>query len=79
MSAVPVNLVPQLAPRRGRDVYKRQGVDVRDGRLRGVSTTAGRVEADAMVLCAGIWGPVVGRMAGVDLPLQPMALSLIHI
>jgi dimethylglycine oxidase len=49
------------------------GVDLRDGRLRGVSTTAGDIEADAMILCAGMWGPVVARMAGIDLPLQPMA------
>ncbi len=49
------------------------GLDVHAGRLRGVSTTAGGVGVDAMVLCAGMWGPVVARMAGVDLPLQPMA------
>ncbi len=49
------------------------GVDVQEGHLRGVSTTAGSFGADAMVLCAGIWGPVIARMAGVDLPLQPMA------
>ena len=36
------------------------GLDVHDGRLRGVSTTAGSVGADAMVLCAGV-GQVVAR------------------
>ncbi|MEZ5851104.1 MAG: FAD-dependent oxidoreductase [Hyphomicrobiaceae bacterium] len=40
------------------------------GRVTGVETEAGRVEAEIVVNCAGMWGREVGRMAGVPLPLQ---------
>jgi glycine cleavage system aminomethyltransferase T/glycine/D-amino acid oxidase-like deaminating enzyme len=41
--------------------------------VRAVVTDRGSFEADIVVCCAGIWGPTVGRLAGVDIPLQPMA------
>jgi 4-methylaminobutanoate oxidase (formaldehyde-forming) len=40
------------------------------GRVGGVATTAGRIAADVVINCAGMWGQQVGRMAGVHLPLQ---------
>ncbi len=49
------------------------GLDVSDGRIRAVETTNGRVEAETVLICAGIWGPVVGRMAGISIPVQPLA------
>ena len=36
----------------------------------GVTTDAGDIRADVVVLCPGMWGREVGQMAGVDLPLQ---------
>ena len=48
------------------------GIEVSDGRVRAVETTSGRVPADVVVSCAGIWGPRIGRMAGVSIPLVPM-------
>lgn len=47
------------------------GIDVADGRVTGVLTTSGRIPADLVVCCAGIWGPRIGRMAGVPVPLMP--------
>jgi dimethylglycine oxidase len=47
-------------------------IDVQAGRVRGVSTPHGEIRADAVLICAGIWGPRVARLAGVALPLQPM-------
>jgi glycine cleavage system aminomethyltransferase T/glycine/D-amino acid oxidase-like deaminating enzyme len=41
--------------------------------VRAVLTDRGRWEADIVVCCAGIWGPLVGALAGVTIPLQPMA------
>lgn len=41
-------------------------------RVRAVETTGGRIEADQVLICAGIWGPRVGRMAGVPIPLLPV-------
>lgn len=49
------------------------GFDVRDGRVRAVDTSRGRLDADIVLVCAGIWGPKVGRLAGVSIPVQPMA------
>ncbi len=48
------------------------GVEVVDGRVRAVETTRGRIATDAVLLCAGIWGPAIGRMAGVPIALNPM-------
>ncbi|ONK12415.1 FAD-dependent oxidoreductase [Streptomyces sp. MP131-18] len=44
-----------------------------DGRVRGVRTDRGDVPADAVVCAAGFWGPVVGAMAKVTVPLLPLA------
>jgi glycine cleavage system aminomethyltransferase T/glycine/D-amino acid oxidase-like deaminating enzyme len=47
-------------------------IEVASGRVRAVTTTAGRFEADIVVSCAGIWGPRIGRMVGISIPLVPM-------
>ncbi|MFE9098118.1 FAD-dependent oxidoreductase [Streptomyces sp. NPDC007264] len=46
------------------------------GRVTGVLTDHGELPADIVVCCAGIWGPKVARMAGMDLPLTPLAHQL---
>ena len=48
------------------------GIEVERGRVRGVLTTEGRIASDQALICAGIWGPSVGRMAGIQIPLSPM-------
>ncbi|AHY45911.1 FAD dependent oxidoreductase [Rubrobacter radiotolerans] len=48
------------------------GIEVRDGRVRAVETQKGRIETGTVVSCAGMWGPLVGRMVGMDVPLSPM-------
>ena len=53
-------------------------VEVLGGRVTAVITTKGRIRTDAIVLAAGIWGPVIGRMAGVPVPLQPMRHQFAH-
>jgi len=49
------------------------GVLQEDGRVTGVETTAGVIEADIVVSCAGFWGVEVGAMAGTAIPLLPLA------
>ncbi|MFE0853125.1 GcvT family protein [Streptomyces mutabilis] len=49
------------------------GIERRDGRVTAVVTDRGTFPADHVVSAAGFWGPVIGRMAGVDVPLQPLA------
>lgn len=49
------------------------GFDVADGRVRAVETTAGRIDCEHVLVCAGIWGPKIGRLAGISIPVQPLA------
>ena len=53
------------------------GFDVRDGRVRGVRTDRGEVECERVLLCAGIWGPTIGAMAGVAIPLVAVQHQLV--
>jgi heterotetrameric sarcosine oxidase gamma subunit len=46
------------------------GILSRDGRVCGVQTDAGDVEAEIVVNCAGQWAKQVGAMAGVNVPLH---------
>ncbi|MBP7690953.1 MAG: FAD-dependent oxidoreductase [Anaerolineales bacterium] len=47
------------------------GIDVHNGRAVAVQTSRGRIAADYIVCAAGLWGPVVARMAGLTLPMTP--------
>ncbi|MEU9734722.1 FAD-dependent oxidoreductase [Streptomyces sp. NPDC048002] len=49
------------------------GIEQEGGRVTAVVTDRGTFPADHVVSAAGFWGPVIGRMAGVDVPLQPLA------
>ena len=46
------------------------GVTTRDGRVTGVVTDRGAVEAEVVVNCAGQWAKAVGLLCGVDVPLH---------
>jgi 4-methylaminobutanoate oxidase (formaldehyde-forming) len=46
------------------------GITQKNGRVTGVTTTQGHIEAEFVVNCGGMWGREVGRMAGVKVPLQ---------
>jgi 4-methylaminobutanoate oxidase (formaldehyde-forming) len=46
------------------------GINKKNGRVTGVVTDKGEIEAEIVVNCAGIWGREVGKMAGVNVPLQ---------
>ncbi|GAA3313224.1 hypothetical protein GCM10020331_002840 [Ectobacillus funiculus] len=49
------------------------GIKVVDGQVKAVETNAGSFEADLIICCAGFWGPRIGEMVGVTIPLQPIA------
>jgi heterotetrameric sarcosine oxidase gamma subunit len=46
------------------------GITTAGGRVTGVKTDRGTVGAEIVVNCAGMWARQVGRLAGVDVPLQ---------
>ncbi|MFI9824175.1 FAD-dependent oxidoreductase [Streptomyces sp. NPDC052013] len=61
-----------------RFLARHEVLDVRqaDGQVTGVLTDQGEIPADIVVCCAGIWGPRIARMVGMNLPLTPLAHQL---
>lgn len=53
------------------------GIEVADGRITGVHTSAGTIATDAVICTAGAWSSQIGAMAGVDLPLVPMRRQIL--
>ncbi|ASO18915.1 glycine cleavage system aminomethyltransferase T/glycine/D-amino acid oxidase-like deaminating enzyme [Actinoalloteichus hoggarensis] len=49
------------------------GVDRAGGRVSAVRTEDERFRADVVVCCAGMWGPRVGALLDLRIPLTPMA------
>ncbi|MFE6686866.1 FAD-dependent oxidoreductase [Streptomyces sp. NPDC057743] len=49
------------------------GIERAAGAVTGVVTDHGVFPADHVVSAAGFWGPVIGSLAGVDVPLLPLA------
>ncbi len=47
------------------------GVDVEDGRVRGVRTNRGEYCADVVVNAAGAWAAPLAKMLGIDVPVKP--------
>ncbi|MFZ1679982.1 MAG: FAD-dependent oxidoreductase [Rhizobiaceae bacterium] len=45
---------------------------IENGRIRGVVTDRGTIEAEHVVVCAGLWGRLIAEMAGEDLPVMPI-------
>ncbi len=48
------------------------GIAVEHGRVQAVITPQGRIATEIVVSAAGIWGPLIGTMVGVPMPLTPM-------
>ncbi len=46
-----------------------QRIDSQDGRVRGVETPKGYIAADRVIVACGIWGALVGKNAGVPIPV----------
>ena len=53
------------------------GFDTTGGRIHAVETSTGRIECERVLLCAGLWGPTVGAMAGVPIPLVAVQHQLV--
>lgn len=49
------------------------GFEQHNGRIHTVRTSNGDFTVETVLCAAGIWGPKVGRMAGVSIPVQPVA------
>ena len=60
----------------GTEVY---GISVAGGRVRAVTTSAGEIETENIVICCGVWSPRIARMAGVRLALTPTVHQMISV
>jgi dimethylglycine oxidase len=49
------------------------GVEHSGGKVTGVTTDNGVLPADIVVSCGGFWGPDLGALVGMDVPLLPLA------
>ena len=48
------------------------GLNIENGRIKGVQTSRGYIETGVVVVCAGLWGRLIAEMAGEDLPIMPV-------
>jgi glycine cleavage system aminomethyltransferase T/glycine/D-amino acid oxidase-like deaminating enzyme len=55
------------------------GIDVADGRIAAVRTTAGTITTDTIAICCGVWSPRIARMAGATIPLMPVVHQMISV
>src|SRR5947209_9097891 len=55
------------------------GIDVENGRVRRVRTDQGDLEAEVVIITAGIWSPRLARMAGASIPLSPAVHQMISV
>lgn len=46
------------------------GINKKNGRVTGVVTDKGKIDAEIVVNSAGLWGRELGKLAGVNVPLQ---------
>ncbi len=46
------------------------GMGLRNGRIESVTTAAGAIKCEAVVIAAGLWSPQLGAMIGVRIPLH---------
>jgi sarcosine oxidase subunit beta len=53
------------------------GVQTARGRIQAVDTNQGVVETPVVVNACGAWAPQIGRMLGVDIPIQPIRRQIV--
>jgi len=53
------------------------GFEIVGGRITGVHTESGTIRTARVVITSGIWGPLLGDMAGVPVPLSPVEHPLL--
>lgn len=47
-------------------------IKVKNGRVHGIETTEGYVEAEYVIIACGVWSPLLAKMAGIHIPLVPI-------
>jgi 4-methylaminobutanoate oxidase (formaldehyde-forming) len=47
-----------------------KGINQKNGKVTGVLTDKGEIDAEIVVICTGLWSRELGKQAGVNIPLQ---------
>jgi glycine cleavage system aminomethyltransferase T/glycine/D-amino acid oxidase-like deaminating enzyme len=55
------------------------GVTVENGRVRGIQTNRGGIEAEYVIVACGLWSPRIARLAGATIPLIPAVHQMISV
>ena len=53
------------------------GFEIENGKIVAVKTDRGIIKTNKVVIASGIWGPLMGDMAGVGVPLMPLEHPLL--
>ena len=51
--------------------------EIENGQITGVKTEKGIIKTEKVVIASGIWGPLMGKKAGVSVPLMPLEHPLL--
>ena len=68
------------AKRQGAEVFtgvEVTGIDVQNGRILSVETSVGKINTPLVVNAAGPWAGLIGRMAGVEIPITPLRRQML--
>ena len=52
-------------------------IETRSGKIVGVETNKGKIEAETIVLCSGAWARGLAKTAGIDLPVEPLKRQIV--
>ena len=52
-------------------------IKTRGGKVVGVETDKGKIEAEKVILCSGAWAKNLAKTAGVDLPVEPQKRQIV--
>jgi sarcosine oxidase subunit beta len=68
------------AKRQAADVFtgvEVTGIDIQKGKIMSVETSAGKINTPLVVNAAGPWAGLIGRMAGVEIPITPLRRQIL--
>ena len=58
-------------------IHQRLDFEIENGKVVGVLTDKGTIKTKKVVIASGIWGPLMGKKAGVPVPLMPLEHPLL--
>lgn len=52
-------------------------IETKNGKVKSVETTHGKIEAEKVVICSGAWARSLAQTAGIDLPVKPQKRQIV--